>query len=431
MMSPSVLVEYLTYIILFIGGIWFTTDIIKTFNSARSSFIETKIAIAPNDMPSLSFCFTNIYGEDANVWVGLDDENGSSDQLRLNATTEIGNQQFNLEKIWTDTSQGARQNDMVLDCYKVSSVPLTDDKRLFEVDVIASSSNMTGGMACLTSEANAYGLGYMRWYDGKVDFLRLNGPFSISCSHTFVVTEVNEYHYDPSGCSEESYYECLGSRFAREDLTTHSIWCNIAHLFCVEESNIDKDYHGVGGNYGYISKCTFEKKCSSISMPKHLGLPRCSTDLETLCAEHVLNILRQDHQEHCKKHCSVKEYSVRDEGVDTQHCDDVGEYQNYFSMRYRFGLPDATKELRSDRPFKTVHTEYFILDGRGLVGNIGGTLGLFTGLSFFGLATWAYTVLKRMKSVTSFCIGKMKHRVNASRTVSTSSDSTNTNQFSV
>ena len=161
-MSPSVVIEYSTYIILFIGGIWFTTDIIKIFNSARSSFIETKIDITPNDMPSLSFCFTNNYGEDAHIWVGLDDESGSFDQLSLNVTTQIGNQQFNLEKIWTDTSQGARQNDMVLDCYKVSSVPLTDDKTLFEVDVIASSSNMTGGMAYLTSEANAYGLGYMR-----------------------------------------------------------------------------------------------------------------------------------------------------------------------------------------------------------------------------------------------------------------------------
>ena len=115
---------------------------------------------------------------------------------------------------------------------------------------------------------------------------------------------------------------------------------------------------------------------------------------------------------------------MRDEGVDTQHCDDVGKYENYFSMRYRFGLPDATKELRSDRPFKTVHTEYFILDGRGLVGNIGGTLGLFTGLSFFGLATWVYTVLKRIKSVTSYCNGKIC--VNPSRIKSTSSDSTNT-----
>ena len=66
-----------------------------------------------------------------------------------------------------------------------------------------------------------------------------------------------------------------------------------------------------------------------------------------------------------------------------------------FSINSHFGSPDTSKELRTDRPFKTVHMEYYLLDGWGLIGNVGGTLGLFTGFSFFGFLTWAYELAKK------------------------------------
>ena len=45
------------------------------------------------------------------------------------------------------------------------------------------------GRAALTSDANSYGLRWMRWFDGKANKLNLHGP----CNHHFVITEVHEY----------------------------------------------------------------------------------------------------------------------------------------------------------------------------------------------------------------------------------------------
>ena len=80
------------------------------------------------------------------------------------------------------------------------------------------------GAAVLTSEANAYGLGWGRWFDGKVDILSMNS-FSRQCSHKFLIKEVNEYQLKGWGCSDESYYECLGRRFDKRNISLQNVWC--------------------------------------------------------------------------------------------------------------------------------------------------------------------------------------------------------------
>ena len=40
------------------------------------------------------------------------------------------------------------------------------------------------------------------------------------------------------------------------------------------------------------------------------------------------------------------------------------------------------------KPFKTVKTEYLLTTFMSLVGNVGGTLGMFVGFSFIGMADW-------------------------------------------
>ena len=48
-------------------------------------------------------------------------------------------------------------------------------------------------------------------------------------------------------------------------------------------------------------------------------------------------------------------------------------------------------------------TEYFVTTGLSLVGNVGGTLGMFIGFSFLGTAEWllnvAEAVIKEMKKI--------------------------------
>ena len=148
-------------------------------------------------------------------------------------------------------------------------------------------------------------------------------------------------------------------------------------------------------DYIQMLKCNFTKKCSTRSLPIQ-SVQVCPSsyhdlDIDMLCSNFVFHLLGENQPDHCKKACSVREFRVKDK---TEKEKDCFSNSKWFSMEYEFGSPDSSKELRSRRPFKTVHKEYYILDERGMIGNIGGTISLFTGFSFFGIATWIVVYLK-------------------------------------
>ena len=62
-------------------------------------------------------------------------------------------------------------------------------------------------------------------------------------------------------------------------------------------------------------------------------------------------------------------------------------------MEYRFAVPKGTRDLFSKKPFKTVKTEHWRTNGITLVGDVGGTLGLFVGFSFLATSEWLMTVI--------------------------------------
>ena len=172
------------------------------------------------------------------------------------------------------------------------------------------------GVAVLTSEANAYGLGWGRWFDGMGDILSLiNG----TCEHKFLIREVNDYQYKGWGCSDESYYECLGSRFARRNFALQNVWCNGDGYITHHNGG---DCH-IGGDEppwqgGQVKKCNFSKMCTTRSLPKQSGeVPLCYSHdhdyVDELCSNFVLHLLKKNQQGHCKKACSVMEFRVKDE----------------------------------------------------------------------------------------------------------------------
>ena len=74
-----------------------------------------------------------------------------------------------------------------------------------------------------------------------------------------------------------------------------------------------------------------------------------------------------------------------------------------FSFGYRFELPEATKDLRSKQPFKIVHKEYLITTAMTLIGNVGGTLGMFIGFSFIGVYGWFVDITKIIWKWVEMC----------------------------
>ena len=55
-----------------------------------------------------------------------------------------------------------------------------------------------------------------------------------------------------------------------------------------------------------------------------------------------------------------------------------------FSFAYDFVPPESTNDVRSKQIFKKIKKEYLLTNEISLVGNVGGTLGMFVGFSFIG-----------------------------------------------
>ena len=60
---------------------------------------------------------------------------------------------------------------------------------------------------------------------------------------------------------------------------------------------------------------------------------------------------------------------------------------NGLSFQLKVQPPASSNGHRLTKPYKTVKTEYYILDIFQLIGSVGGTLGLMIGFSFMGSLT--------------------------------------------
>ena len=93
----------------------------------------------------------------------------------------------------------------------------------------------------------------------------------------------------------------------------------------------------------------------------------------------------------CKKSCRHVEYKTL-ETRDYKSIHHEGYDKNTFGFMYQFVFPQATRNLRTTKPFKTVRKEYLVMDQNSLIGKVGGILGMFVGFSFLALAEWLITL---------------------------------------
>ena len=189
--------------------------------------------------------------------------------------------------------------------------------------------------------------------------------------YELIITEVNEVFNLHQNCSDDSYYLCLAKRFSK---------------FNFKEAT-DVVVRG--------SNCSFDKLCAPFSMPLEGAdkIPICTSEIDKLCYGQIISQkLKPDQGTHCQKSCHVKEFSYKlVNAQDYIQLPRGNANKNDQELVIEVQLDTTPKsfwELRSLEPFKTVKTEYWILSGLSFVGNVGGTLGMFVGFSFVGLAEW-------------------------------------------
>ena len=93
------------------------------------------------------------------------------------------------------------------------------------------------------------------------------------------------------------------------------------------------------------------------------------------------------------KSCTIKEFRTKNWAVSNHY-----EGDHSLSLIYKFTVPVTTSNSWTDKPSKTIVTQFYITTWNSLIGTVGGTLGLFVGLSFLGVGTWLMESLTYLAS---------------------------------
>ena len=228
-----------------------------------------------------------------------------------------------------------------------------------------------------TSEENSYGFVEKKWFDGIVKnpegiFVERTNDSESMYGDSLIIVEVNEYVNLDWKCSQSSYYESLVKRF--------------------ENVVLDNNFHQNITNGLEI--------CTPYILPpvRNFTFPVCRDENSFNVMSDILTKQYKDMEEHLKS-CHVQEFKFgrREKLV-------FGKKQRPLVFEYRFASPHSTNFQRSRTPVKHVKTEYPLVSFISLVGIVGGTLGMFVGVSFMGIAEALVSIfsLKMQQCLKSF-----------------------------
>ena len=262
----------------------------------------------------------------------------SSHEIEDKITLNIGENNLTSSKEKIDLKE--IYTDMALFCYIITSTRKVD-KSLTQIKIWSSQNESLPNMLVyFTSEKNSYGVTQRIWNDGKVNNVDISG------GNLMIIGLMVEKHINLR-CSDQSFYECVGSRISKSDLNNCSIVCmpitfpNPTYPVC---PNYEKWYK--------IDNCT-----------------ECECNLEAI--NNIIDSIKAN--EECPRSCSTIQYPLSDVADYTLN---DKEKRNAL-VQYTFKEPLEVQ----------VYEEYVIFDTVGLIGSVGGTLGLFIGFSFSNVVT--------------------------------------------
>ena len=110
--------------------------------------------------------------------------------------------------------------------------------------------------------------------------------------------------------------------------------------------------------------------------------------VESECFEQILHKLEENQESKCQISCQIKEFLTEKDCTWNQFYS-----AGQFGFEYRFIKKPSSNDLRSKKIFKKVKEQYYITNEISLVGNVGGTLGMFVGFSIIGTSESFITLI--------------------------------------
>ena len=323
----------LIYTSLLLSAIAFSAISIQDYIKERKGYSVSQEDLSPDDLPALTICWKLKYAtrkSDAKfAYLTLNPLTYSKDFF-INATVleKVSDTIDFKENKFTPTVLGL---NIQLSELRLEEMTNGDHKQCFQIAIEWNGQDQVSG-----ESGRTHGI-----LDKQTD-VKINS-----------VTEYRNLEYT---CSDESYHQCLARRFENADFSDY--W--------------NKTING--------TKCQYENICAPFSLPQ-IGkdqLSPCQNRIDRECFTYVLDKLRLNQDYYCKRLCIVKEYKFQP----------IKGYDKKFVLRYYFGQPYASRNIRSWKPVKTIKTEYLYVTMKSLIGSIGGTIGMFVGFSFVDVSEW-------------------------------------------
>ena len=225
-----------------------------------------------------------------------------------------------------------------------------------------------------TSEENCYGISNHGWYDGKV----VEHKLKLSHAHHLTIQEVTDYQNMNETCSKDSFFQYLVKRFSNINLDQ------------VRQNHTFKDRYG--------NACPFKSICSPMLLPfdSEAGITICDNDVDYYCFDKILSDMKKEtlKSNYCKKICNATEFKTIPDLE--RPLDGPGSGSDAIVISVKFGFPDSSIDVRPSEPFKTIKTEYLVVSWMSLLGNVGGTLGIFVGFSMTGASEWCLVIVQKL-----------------------------------
>ena len=224
---------------------------------------------------------------------------------------------------------------------------------------------------------------YQRWYDGEVTPLKVHRKEGNGTKIFMRIVKIEEFKNYHWRCYQDSFYRTWANQITVE---------NLNNLQLTHPSK----------NKTVVSKCSFERVCIPESSGILPGIRKCKnlTKNERNCNtqgfwrltklwKHALSI---DDRE---KACHIKEYVVESLKITEKK---FKNNKQGLTVSFNFKAPTFSRVGWTSQLYKTVYEEYRLVNEITLTGVVGGTIGMFVGLSFMDLASGI------MNSVYKTCI---------------------------
>ena len=348
-----------------IGGLLFSLNTIKQYLSLSTSFHTSKEPLAIEDVPVISICYER--GKSPIIKGWMNSKLSSSSELSI--TDILLGPYLSSKRCWK-IMLSLKEN---LDSKKaVADQLFHSNAHLFFLSIDLPKRQQSERVEYemfLTSKENFYGIGNERgfWSDGKV----ATGVFEAGYKYDVTITNVFLTRYIQH-CSKDFFYKILTEEYIAANLTKYRPSYGLQLADGTRQNR----------------KCHYKELCLPISLPSEIPLCNVSTpELENMihnCHYKALNIIEhavrmQKIQNKEGKVCSMLEHEYVTTGTYKMEKDQK------LLLKFKIRAPTMTNRDWSIYIDKTVNQEYYIMDGITFVGIIGGTMGLFVGLSFMDI----------------------------------------------